>query len=837
MRSSASGVGAKSDGMGNFITSIGHQDVNLDAFEANCMDHRRPPTQNENIPKSYKTKDGKVSSLLAGIRGNTKANKGPTKGILKTPPLSDARGPKNVGSKQRKLTSSEKPNGNFVLFSSADDWAEEEDTSPPAIKTDAFYPRQSTPAQMINRNHTRSSLKMRKGVRSDKVIEPPNAWIGNSNDKSGNSNDNRENISPISQCRPTNRSLVYDETIPCTSQQETKPRKRHFGDSGGGDNHISDKIHSTFTTKARPKAVTLEEVRDSERSQNINRPLNSNQTLAPEMVGFPNRGLTCYMNSVLQCLLAGCPDFSSEVIAAAGTVLARKEAGVGLTQTLARVADLRCGIWTEVVRENITKALDALKKELVKICPQFDGYEMQDAHEFLISLLDAIKEEQTPKNPEGNPDEIPKVEEGPAEEVQNGSSNQAAATATNLVDRSFQFEMTSTRHCNICDKRTTENLQEHIFKLSLPKATPSKEGLPQPEGIQLLLNKTMEQKSKFHCSNCAEKRQGMGLSEQEVVTTSNGSPGKTPTGSGHCETEHVIEQRFTKLPKHLLLYCPRILYEQSEDSEENDENQKENNQNASANANNNDPTTLTATPDGAKSKDGEGTAGASASKNICKIKYLKNRSPMTLALELSLHHLQVNESEVAIGEDLSGPDTSEHQPDDANKQSMPAPDQGLNVDGLAPSTPEKIGFLTTREAEGEKLEADKENQLQNILKILQHLEEHNRSLDLEEASDCTEETLLNVDGPPPTIPQNSRDLPFTKKSQALSYAGRQLASALTVNTNCKHCQMVFRVQSSLESCRSKCKAHEKVCDKRPKCSQCGLRFDSKEDMENHQVQC
>ena len=59
-----------------------------------------------------------------------------------------------------------------------------------------------------------------------------------------------------------------------------------------------------------------------------------------------------------------------------------------------------------------------MKKELVKICPQFDGYEMQDAHEFLISLLDAIKEEQTPKKPEGTPDEIPKVEEDPAEEVQ-----------------------------------------------------------------------------------------------------------------------------------------------------------------------------------------------------------------------------------------------------------------------------------------------------------------------------------------------------------------------------------------------------------------------------------
>ena len=136
---------------------------------------------------------------------------------------------------------------------------------------------------------------------------------------------------------------------------------------------------------------------------------------------------------------------------------------------------------------------------------------------------------------------------------------------------------------------------------------------------------------------------------------------------------------------------------------------------------------------------------------------------MTVAPELSLHHLQVNESEVAIGEDLSGPDTSEHQPEDANKQSMPAPDQGLNVDGPAPSTPEKIGFLATKEAEGEKSEVDKENQMHNICKILHHLEEHNRSLDLVEAPNYTEETFLNVDGPPPTMPQNSRDLPFAKK--------------------------------------------------------------------------
>ena len=70
-----------------------------------------------------------------------------------------------------------------------------------------------------------------------------------------------------------------------------------------------------------------------------------------------------------------------------------------------------------------------------------------------------------------------------------------------------------------------------------------------------------------------------------------------------------------------------------------------------------------------------------------------------------------------------------------------------------------------------------------------------------------------------------------------SYAERVLSAGLIAGLKCNNCQMVFRVHSSLESCKARYEAHERVCDKRPKCSQCGLRFDSKEDMENHQVQC
>lgn len=79
------------------------------------------------------------------------------------------------------------------------------------------------------------------------------------------------------------------------------------------------------------------------------------EILPPERVGFPNRGLTCYMNSVLQSLLGGCPDFLQ-------ALLAQKDAR-GMTGAVCQLAMLK----QRGIIADIGWVLDEVKTELVKV--------------------------------------------------------------------------------------------------------------------------------------------------------------------------------------------------------------------------------------------------------------------------------------------------------------------------------------------------------------------------------------------------------------------------------------------------------------------------------------
>ena len=69
-----------------------------------------------------------------------------------------------------------------------------------------------------------------------------------------------------------------------------------------------------------------------------------------------------------------------------------------------------------------------------------------------------------------------------------------------------------------------------------------------------------------------------------------------------------------------------------------------------------------------------------------------------------------------------------------------------------------------------------------------------------------------------------------------SYAERVLSAGLIAGLKCNNCQMVFRVHSSLESCKARYEAHERVCDKRPQRLQGGTTSGSNGSMENNQAQ-
>lgn len=109
------------------------------------------------------------------------------------------------------------------------------------------------------------------------------------------------------------------------------------------------------------------------------------QVLLPHLIGFPNYGNTCYLNSVLQSLF-GLPSFLFDYRKIASELgLNSTSLFYGLSQVLYnRMKGQASGVKV---------SLRTVKENLERIDGSFSGYKMQDANEFLTKVLDTIKDE------------------------------------------------------------------------------------------------------------------------------------------------------------------------------------------------------------------------------------------------------------------------------------------------------------------------------------------------------------------------------------------------------------------------------------------------------------
>ncbi|XP_039514208.1 ubiquitin carboxyl-terminal hydrolase 37-like [Pimephales promelas] len=133
--------------------------------------------------------------------------------------------------------------------------------------------------------------------------------------------------------------------------------------------------------------IEVEQQRDTEEEEEDVK-LPDVSTASPAKIkhlGFPNLGNTCYMNSVLQCLLAASP-FRDDVLSQRehwneGTTMLRTLTDLQLTRLTGNDVKLK------------VKLLSAVKRAIETHHPEFMGDHQQDAHEFLMVCLSHLKEE------------------------------------------------------------------------------------------------------------------------------------------------------------------------------------------------------------------------------------------------------------------------------------------------------------------------------------------------------------------------------------------------------------------------------------------------------------
>ena len=150
----------------------------------------------------------------------------------------------------------------------------------------------------------------------------------------------------------------------------------------------------------------------------------------PLFIGFPNDSNLCYQNAALQSLL-GLPPFLNDMVSLMSVL---KNSSCRTSRAVAKLMVLR----QEGLSDSVFNHLNDTRDLFGDIDHAFRGTQMQDANEFLLCLLNTIKDEIS-----------------------------ALSTTANPVRDNFQYQAVERHTCLKC--RTTELKRQICWFVSVPR--------------------------------------------------------------------------------------------------------------------------------------------------------------------------------------------------------------------------------------------------------------------------------------------------------------------------------------------------------------------------------
>lgn len=216
----------------------------------------------------------------------------------------------------------------------------------------------------------------------------------------------------------------------------------------------------------------------------------SNKSTAHESVGLRNLGNTCFMNSIIQCLVG--TDVLRELFAS-GAYRSKLVKSHGVASAFGDLVE-------EFTRKSSSSSYVSpsdLKRQVEKRAPQFSGYSQHDSQELLLFLLDGIHEDMNSCNRSKHPyvalDKLPFMEQA------SESWKQYTLRDYSKLVEIFVGQCVSTLTCLTCDEQST--VFEFFWDISVPLGSSVESCL-----TKFTKEEVMDGDEKPFCESCKKRR-------------------------------------------------------------------------------------------------------------------------------------------------------------------------------------------------------------------------------------------------------------------------------------------------------------------------------------------